>query len=1064
MGALEIKLFGKFSLADRKGESCAISKKRSRELLAWLLLNRKSPQDRQFIAFSFWPDRTEQQALTNLRNALYYLRKHLPEGDEYIRVNQHALQWNMKSDFYLDVSEFESAVKFASDIEIRENDTQRVIFLKQAEELYKGPLLESVYSDWVEPIRERYKLDYMNVLKSLVEVCESRREFWDAILYANRLAGLEPFSESVRHHLMKLYMIAGERANAIRVYKEYEEFLEKEMNVAPTIKIQELFQQVNKGSVSGKESVQNKYLTESDEEWEMVGREVEWKTLINSWKNVLDEESSRMVILKGTPGIGKTRLMREFEGYLRRQGYTVISTRSYASAGSVNYGIVIDCLRHELIKPKIRNLDPVWLEELKWILPELKIENPDLNQPEEKSAILNQRNLLQALSSVFVSDSRTIVILMDDLQWADPESIAWLDYIFHQEESGKMLFVGAARSVEMEQNRELMKVLSGFRQHSKLEMVELDPLLKDESDLLMEAVTGQKPTDKQKRAIYHETEGNPLFIVEFLRQGDMLANYEGRDLSGDISKGTDERMLPDRISAVIQNRFQYLTEEARNVMEIAAVIGREFSFDILLDTANASESELADLLDELLDNRIIRENRTQVFDFAHDKIREVAYKGISRHKRRLFHKRIAGAYKRIYQDSSEEYSGRLAFHYEKADQIPEAIHWYEKAATNARNILSKQDVYFYRKAIELTSLLPESEHKIRTERDLFAGLAVSLLHQKEHRADEVVTVCERVRELCDRLGEKPAPPILFSFGMAKLLTGKLSEALETGKEMICLARDMSDSVAIAKACYMVGGSLLYLKGDLIRSQPFLKEGLSHYDPALHRTYMKFYDLDAGVILKAAEASVEWLSGNQKNGETLSENAFEEANRSGSPFNIVYIHYMMAWWQVLLRHPLHAITYLKKFKELKTTDYELFHWSLHSNVLMGWAKTETGSHITGIEMMKNGIAELKEYRFIPDLPYYYGLLAEVLGRHGEFDEAFSLIDEAKEFMEMYDVRFPEAEIYRAEGELKLATNSKEIHTVKESLDKAIKIARKQGLKLFEIRARDIESQLNDLKTV
>ncbi len=1051
MGALEITLFGKFGLTYSEERSCVISKKRSRELLAWLLLKRNSPQSRQLIAFTFWPDCTEQQALTNLRNALYYLKKYLPDANEYLLVNQQTLQWNNKSEFHLDVAEFETAVSSASDHQIRENDTKRIIFLKQAEELYKGPLLESVYSDWIEPMRERYKMEYLNVLKSLVEVCENQREFGDAIFYANRWAGLDPFSESARQHLMRLYMIAGERANAVQVYQEYEEFLESEMNIAPAKKTQELFHQVKEGSVSGKESAQMKHLAESDEDWDLVGRKVEWKALIHSWKRVLDEKSPQMVLLKGTPGIGKTRLMREFEGYLKRQGYTVISTRSYSSAGSVNYGMVIDCLRHTLIKPIIRNLDPVWMEELARILPELKIENPQLNQSEKNTAILNQRNLLQAAGSVFISDSGPIAILLDDLQWADPESIAWLDYMLHYGESAKILIVGSARTVELEQNRELKKVLSGLRQHSKLAVVDLDPLQRGESDQLMEAVTGQKPTEKQKQAIYNETEGNPLFIVEFLRQDVMPVDCEGRARPGDISAGTDERKLPDRISAVIQNRFQYLTHEARNVMEIAAAVGREFALNILMDTAGAGENELTNLLDELLDHRIIRENRTQVFDFTHDKIREVAYNGISRHRRRFFHKRIADTYNRIYRDSPEEYSGRMAFHYEKAVQISEAIYWYEKAANNARNVLSKQDVYFYRKAMELTSSLAEGGERDRMERDLQADLAVSLLHQREHTAVEVVDVCERVKKLCDRLGEQPAPPILFAFAMAKLLTGNLSEAFETGKQMLEEARKRDDSVAIAKACYIVGGSLLYLKGDAIQSKSYLEEGLKHYDPGQHQTYMKLYDLDAGVVLRAARASVELMSGNIERGETLADQAFRNAGRSERPFNIVYMHYMMAWWQVLLRKPERSVDYLKKFDELKTTDYELFHWSHHSKVLRGWAKAQTGYPETGINLMKEGISELKEYRFIPDLPYYYGLLAEVLGRRGEFEEAFSLIDEAREFMEMYDVRFPEAEIYRAEGELILAGNPDKSEIAKRSILKAIQIARAQGTKLFEMRA-------------
>lgn len=175
-----------------------------------------------------------------------------------------------------------------------------------------------------------------------------------------------------------------------------------------------------------------------------------------------------------------------------------------------------------------------------------------------------------------------------------------------------------------------------------------------------------------------------------------------------------------------------------------------------------------------------------------------------------------------------------------------------------------------------------------------------------------------------------------------------------------------------------------------------------------------------------------------------------------------MHYMIAWWQILLRNPERALTYLMKFSELKTTDYELFHWSIHSKVLSGWTKTQTGSPETGIDLMREGISELESYRFIPDMPYYYGLLAEILGNRGEFEEAFSLIVKSKDFMETYDVRFPEAEIFRTEGELIFLRNPKESKDAEKSLNKAIQTARKQGAKLFEKRALTVLNKMRDLK--
>jgi DNA-binding SARP family transcriptional activator len=1064
MAYLSIYFFGEFRIHYQGEIVASINKSRVQELLAWLLLHRDSPQSRHHIALKFWPDCEESQAMTNLRNTLYYLRKTLPQADQYITAEQHTINWNRTTEFYFDVSDFEESIQAAREPELDGNSDERIVLLERAADLYKGTLLEPIYADWLDSERDRLRTEAVNVLKSLVELLEVRRDYNRAIQITKRWIEIDPYIDNARLKLIQLYSLNGDRSNAMMAYKSCKEFFRNELETEPSDQIQELYSRISAGSLLSEITERNRSMAASDQDWELIGRDKECGILNTAWKEVLHQSDSGMVLVKGEPGIGKSRLLLEFKSILSRQGYTAVSTRSYASAGSVNYGLAVDCLRHELIRPKIKHLGTIWLEELTKLMPELKSEYPELEVSEMSTEPLNRSHLLQAISAVFNTDSKPLILFLDDLQWSDPESITWLDYLLHKRETGKLLVVGSARTIEMEMNRELKQVLSGLRQENKLHVVELKPLEKQESDRLIENVSDRRSDDKIKQEIYRETEGNPLFIIEFLRE-DRIISDSGmirRSYSGLSDLNEHDRKLPDRVSAVINSRFQFLSSSACALMEKAAVIGREFTFDTLRMVSGTEEYELSNLLDELLDHRIIRESNSHQFDFTHDKLREVAYSGISRQKRRLYHQRVADAYFKVHEASLEEFSGRLAFHYENAGQIPDAIDWYEKAARNARNVLSKQDVYFYRKAIELTSQLKEGVEKIRLERDLSADLAVSLLHQKEHRADEVVSVCERVRELCEHLNEQPAPPILFSFSMAKLLTGNIAEAIKTGREMYETARNRKDSMAIAKACYIVGGSLLYLKGDVIHSRDFLEEGLQHYNPDQHQTYMKLYDLDAGVVLRAAKASAEWLKSYDEAGNELSKKAFENVLHSDRPFNIVYMHYMMAWWQVLLRNPAQAINYLEKFNELKNTDYELFHWSLHSKVLKGWAKSVTGLPETGIEMMKSGIAEFKEYRFIPDIPYYYGLLAEVLGKQGEFDEAFVLIERAKEFMETYDVRFPEAEIYRAKGELIFDRNSNEIKIAEKPIKKAIQIARKQGTRLFEKRALAARNRLHELK--
>lgn len=1063
MRELSIELFGNLQIVHQGERVQSIKKTRVRELLAWLLLNRDQPQSRMKVAFSFWPECSDKQAMTNLRNALYYLRKNLPDSDICLQIHQKTIQWNCDASCYLDVADFEQSIKSAEIAKKEGHLSGMISSLEHAVGLYKGRLLEPSFTEWIEVKRQKFEADYVFALHTLVDQLEENRKYDRAIGYSKKWIEADPFLEDAWYRLINLYALSGNRPLALQSYCELEQFLQREMDIRPSKTTRDFMERIRSDNYPSEDFNRRRKTPGKDENWEFVGRNKEWNILIESWKKVLSGDDPGMILLKGEPGIGKSRLAAEFKYHLGKQGYSVISTRSYASAGTVNYGMVIDCLRDESARRLLNQLDTIWLKELQRLLPEIKLEHSALSEFQSNlkspTGFGSHRHLLESITRVFTLDQKPKVLLLDDLQWCDSESIAWLDYLLHQEKSVRLLIVGTARSVELELNQSVKKVLAALHQEQKLSEIDLSPLDRNDSRDLMRAFSGSVTDDKKTDFVYRETEGNPLFIVEFLRKEkhQHILDKEGEESAGEPS-------TPERIHLVINNRFQNVSAKTREIMEMAAAIGREFPFVILLDVSGITLKELADGLDEMLRHQIIQEKNAQVFDFTHDKLREVAYANLSWHRKTLYHKRIAESYMDIYSDRLDEYSSRLAFHFEKAGEYRVAVTWYEKAARNARNLLSKQDVICHQQAIKLLDKLPEDEKRDRVERDLQAGLAVSLLHLREHKADEVVAACDRVRTICKRLGEVPAAPILFSFAMAKLITGELADAFDTGKEMFAIAKKSGDNIARVKACYVAGGSLLYLKGDVVNARSYLEDGLKYYDPKHHKTYMKLYDLDAGLVLRAANVSLKWMQGRDAEAEELSNHVYKTAMESNHPINVVYMYYMKCWWMVLLHKEKEAYTCLQKFIELKPNDYELFHWSLHSKVFLGWAKTRLGSPVTGIKLMQEGISELQKYRFIPDLPYYYGLLAEVLMDQGTFDPAMELADQAIDFMKTWDVRFPEAEIYRIRGELKMMQNSDQTTLARTDLEKAVRIAKRQGTTLFAKRAAEQLKSLQNPRSI
>ncbi len=174
---LHIQLLGTFHMEYNGTPVNGLDSARLQELIAWLLLNRDTPQPRQHIAFRFWPDSSEKQAQTNLRQILYYLKKSLPNEDRFLKTNQKILHWNTNGDWWLDVAEFNRHLQKAGDAKRSGDEYTYKSELIKAEKLYKGPLLENCYKEWIEPERDRLQTEYISLLERLTKILEKERLF-----------------------------------------------------------------------------------------------------------------------------------------------------------------------------------------------------------------------------------------------------------------------------------------------------------------------------------------------------------------------------------------------------------------------------------------------------------------------------------------------------------------------------------------------------------------------------------------------------------------------------------------------------------------------------------------------------------------------------------------------------------------------------------------------------------------------------------------------------------------------------------------------------------------------
>lgn len=340
MQTLHIRLLGSFSLTFDDTELMGVHTARLQSLLAYLLLHRDAPQSRQQLAFLFWPDTSDAQAHTNLRQLLHALRRRLPQSEAYLEVTDKTVRWRGDAPFTLDVAEFEAALAEAP----RSEGSARVAALERSVAAYGGDLLPGCYDDWLLLERARLSQRFLDALERLILLLEQRRDYGRAIGHAERLLCHDPLHEAVYRHLMRLHAVNGDRAAALRVYHTCVTALECELGVQPGVETVEAYRRL----LDLERRATPTPALSGDAHF--VGRQAEWQTLQDRWRSV-QRGGVHCVCLSGEPGIGKTRLAEEMILWAQQQGVAAAATRAYAGGGSLAYAPLVELLHTEVLRP-----------------------------------------------------------------------------------------------------------------------------------------------------------------------------------------------------------------------------------------------------------------------------------------------------------------------------------------------------------------------------------------------------------------------------------------------------------------------------------------------------------------------------------------------------------------------------------------------------------------------------------------------------------------------------------------------------------------------------------------
>ncbi len=1037
---LQIHLLGRFEVNVDGEPLTSLRQIRLQSLLAYLILQRQAPQSRRHLAFLFWPDSNEKQAQGNLRKALSALRGALPTAELFLAVDGHTVQWRPDAPWHLDVDQFEQHLGNAARARQGGDATGEYAELNLAVEIYEGDLLPDCYDDWVVARREHLRERFLEALARLVDGLEQAREYAAAIRQANRLLRLDPLHEETYCRLMRLHVLCDDRASALRTYHTCAAALQRELGVEPSPRTQEAYARLFYLETAPRTpSPELARRTRAG----LVGRNAEWQQLMLAWARAAAGRA-RFLLIGGESGIGKTRLVEEVLQWAAQQGYATAYARAYAAEGRLAYDPIAEWLRSEDIRRRVEALDDIWLEEIVRLAPELRVHRRNLRIPQPLTESWQRRHFFEALARGVLSGPAPLLLALDDLQWCDRETLEWLHYVLRYDAQSRLLVVGAARMDEIDDDHPLHVLLHELRQTQQLTDLALHPLDVHETVQLAQQVRGQAFDADQAARLFRVTEGNPLLILETIRAETpdrQMPDFAGREAAAGLPP------LPAKTQAVIEMRLAHLSPAARGLAALAATIGRSFTFAILRQAGGEDDDRLVAALDELWRRRIVREHGSDGYDFSHDKIREVAYAGISPMRRQRLHLQVAEALEHLHAGELHKVSARIAAHYRQAGEVAKAATFYLHAARDMQfGYAYEETTTHLRQGLALLKGQAPTLENTALEIAMLLALGRVLTASEGWGNARVLATFEAARRLC--LQANNAAQLIRVQDYLQIAYGESGDipgALALAESTLALATKLGGDAEVREAHGGLG-LLLWDSGRFEAAHRHLEQA------AAMATESPEAQADAPLTLCYSgafpHALVRWLLGYPDSARHYLQEVVAAQEPRAGPFDhmsgyefcVMFYHWSRDFGQME--------TYAQKLLAV-TQEYEYAMYEWLGRLYVAAAASALGARTISHEQLRQAIDAITARGTRMHVPYALYLLAEVCMRGEQAAAAGAALDEALAMSLHTGEHLWDAETHRLRGELLAAQGLGQ--EAEYAYQQALAVARQQGAKALELRA-------------
>ena len=433
-------------------------------------------------------------------------------------------------------------------------------------------------------------------------------------------------------------------------------------------------------AVVGSETAEGRtYALDSVAQGAFVGRQKEMGDLKAGLEDVLSGRG-RMMTLVGEPGIGKTRTSQELATYAGLRGAKVLWGRCYEEQGVPPYWPWVQAIRSY-----VRDAEPEKLStemgagaaDIAEVVSDVKTQLPGLQPAPQLEPEQARFRLFDSITAFLrsASEARPLVVVLDDLHWADKPSLLLLQFVVREIANSRLMIIGTYRDMELSRQHPLAESLGELTRERAFQRVLLRGLSQEDVESFVEVAAGVRADTGLVNAVYTQTEGNPLFVTEVVRllvqEGQLGQNVGTMSSAGRQTESWTVR-IPEGVREVIGRRLNRMSERCNDTLTMASIVGREFEFSQLKALVeDLSEDMLLDVLEEALAARVIEEMPDSIgrYQFTHALLQETLMDELSLTRRVRLHARIAESLEAMYGDDAELHAAELAFHFEQAQSM-----------------------------------------------------------------------------------------------------------------------------------------------------------------------------------------------------------------------------------------------------------------------------------------------------------------------------------------------------------------------------------------------------------